>query len=146
VTYHRDINAYLRVEEVGDARLRATVAAIDAAIARSRLDADFLLFRGIDAAVARQLVAAGLRPGSVLSDAAYMSTSPKLLTARTFASWPERGLILRMRTPRGTIALDASPYSAFAAEQEVLLPRDIGIRILADADASGVMDAEVLIG
>lgn len=71
-----------------------------------------------------------------------MSTSPLLLTAQIFSAWPPGGAILRIAVRSGMRGIDMTAFSQNPDEQEMLLPRGVGLRIVAVAGA--MIEAEAI--
>lgn len=141
--YHAHVNGCLRGEEAYDETARATTAALDSAVAKSPLAADLELFRGVDGDVASYMIAVGLHAGSILENDGFLSTSADPIAARLFAMFPPGGMVLRIRAPAGTLALDMSGLSNYPAEREFLLPRGSRLRVVAYDAAAGILDTEV---
>ena len=139
---HRRLNACLRGEEAIDDEIKAVIALLDRAIAKSGVSGDLQLYRGVDGDVASWL-APSLRAGVTLRDDAYMSTSASIGGASIFSSWPP-GLIFRIRLPAGARALDMRRFSAYPDEHEFLLPRGTELRILG-FDGARTIDADVVL-
>lgn len=135
---YRVINGGLRIGQPDHPAIRDTVRDLDSAIAKSRLDADAVLYRGI-------IVEAGTeyRVGDTFSDKAYTSTSSDKAVGDAFTkkareigkeNWqPVR---VEFEMPKGSQALNAVDMfdvagrkSGYTHEREFLLPRDAAFTI-----------------
>jgi len=142
-SYHALVNACLRGEEACGAGVLATIAALDSALVKSPLAVDVELFRGVDGDVASYMTAAGLYVGSVLENDGFVSTSADASAALLFAIFPPGGLLLRIRAPAGTLALDMAGLSDYPDEREFLLPRGTRLRVVAYDEVARILDTEV---
>ena len=122
--------------------LGLSIAALDSAVAKAITTAALTVYRGYPKALGDYLRSTDLRVGSVLSDAALLSTSRSDEVAKRFADWPE-GLMVRIFIRAGSKALDVAPYSMHPDEEEILLPRGTRLRIVG-YDGANVLDAEVI--
>ncbi|MDB5679005.1 ADP-ribosyltransferase [Sphingomonas bacterium] len=141
--YH-SINAALRGDESETPKLRTQIALIDSALAKSMTSSDLILFRGVDGDAAALLIASGLRAGAILRDPAFVSTSLSRTVALRFAAFPPGGLMYQITVPAGSIALDATPYSQYATEQEYILPRDCAMRVIGVNAATRTIELELV--
>jgi hypothetical protein len=136
------LNACLRNGSEPDANLAGYLEAIDRAVAKSAVSEETIVYRGYPKWYFDFLKRGGLGVGSVLYDDAFMSTSKAKQAAEIFAEWPD-GLMVRIRIPAGSKGLDVTPYSQSPEEQEILLPRGTGLRIMGYDDTTRILDAEV---
>lgn len=141
--YHARVNGCLGGEEDFDDAIRATVAALDSAIAKSRLAGDLVLFRSVGGKVASYMLMAGVRAGSILENDGFVSTSADPVAVRLFASLPPGGLIVRIHVPAGTLALDMTEMSEYPQEREFLLPRGTRLRVLSYDNVARILDTEI---
>lgn len=102
-------NAHADVRDLLDAAIESTEGLPEAG----------MVFRGTKVKFSRQL-----KPGAVLEDNGFMSTSSSRAQANNFAAF-SKGDIFEIVLPRGTKALDINEAagSGFGSEREVLLPR-----------------------
>lgn len=101
---------------------------LDALLARAVLPQPIRVWRGIKAAYANAVLR-GSRPGRLIVDEAFFSTSRQAASARKFAGID--GLVFELVLPAGTRALDVSRVSAMGDQEgEVLLPRGSRFRVL----------------
>jgi len=139
---HQDINHYLRTEEVRTKHSDPPKAMIDSKRnylneSVSRIDSAMTPLSN-DIEVVRVLRGEGPsrhRVGSVITDKAYMSTStdPNFATKWRYSVADDEaptGLVLRLKVPAGTKALDISKTSASYGENELLLQRGLSYRVM----------------
>ncbi len=122
------INESLRHGWELSGRVRAAVAALDAAMRKYRLPENVVLYRGFALPEDHPLTRLGV--GDRFVDNGYLSTSCNRATANEFVrknldSITPVGIVLVVEAPKGTPALpiDAAYTAVFAKEEEVLLPR-----------------------
>lgn len=115
-----DMNRSLRKGTFGDRSRHAEIRdGIDAAFERvDPVQEPALVFRGAKVKFANRL-----RPGAVIEDPGYMSTSPSRAVADGFAKFGSD--IFEITMPKGTKAIDINEAagSGYGFEREVLLPR-----------------------
>lgn len=125
----QEINASLRgVEHKGQQtikadRIAAVVGHLDAALAKVRIQDPVVTYRG---AAGRPDVMA-MKPGDVIHDKAYVSTSIDKNVAHEFASNADNGVVFSITSPAGT-KIGAIP-SQFSSEKEMLLGRGVAMRL-----------------
>nr|MBP9863236.1 hypothetical protein [Kofleriaceae bacterium] len=126
------INADLRA-----GRVPQEAKSIDAAIS-SPIDRDVVVFRGLKGA----RFSDRLSVGDEIADRAYMSTSAIMEGAEGFSAG---GGVLRIHVPKGT-KMGAVADSAMDHERELLLPRNVKLRVskISEVDGVPVVDARVV--
>ena len=137
------VNDCLRGDDDSDDAVERTIAALDSAIAKAISSEDMTVYRGYDTRVASYLSNHVLKLGSVVTEPAFTSTSRTEIRARAFAEWPD-GLVVRIKIPAGSNALDVSPYSVNPDEDEILLPRGSSLKVVGYDKLTKVIDAEVV--
>lgn len=113
---------------------------IDAVMKRSRMTEDTIVYRGMTGAIAKQIRQA--KPGSIVRDAGYTSTS--LYSSVANGSFGYDGVVMKLLLPKGNSAyiMNGRGASLFPGEHEVLLPR--GSRFKIRKVEGNVVTAEVL--
>lgn len=107
--------------------MAAKVKALDSAIAKSTLEKDLTLYRGIPASAAKSMFPGGVvQTGQVVSDKGFSSTSLRQEVAHNFS----KGVVLHINAPKGSKALDVRHLSQHSGEDEVVLPRDAKLRVV----------------
>lgn len=129
-THYQSVNLAARSGDAGTT-VAKEIALLDSAIAKERLAADLILYRGLRAAVTE---AENLPVGTIISDPGFSSTSASEYVGAKFASWAEehsdQPILLRIIAPKGANALHLHPQRSFLPmEHEVLLPRGARLRI-----------------
>lgn len=104
-----------RIEESYDTEL------LDDAISVSRLKDEVTVYRGFSTRVFDDL-----KPGAILEDRGYVSTSYDKRMAQEFALTR----LVTIHLPKGANALPISQYSQFPDEMEVLLPRGSKFKVI----------------
>jgi hypothetical protein len=145
--YH-PINEHLRGKRANlSPENKRIVHDLDNAIEHSKLTENTTLFRG---QVMTPSEAAALKPGSVIHDKGYMSTSGSMATANAYTwattSRKSAPVITKIRAPQGTSALPVSKYSRAESENEVLLPRGSSLKIVSSEKRNGTyfLEAEIV--
>lgn len=128
-----DVNEALRGQRALAPVTEDLIEQLDGVLARSALDADMTLYRGI------QDRFDGLDVGAEFTDAAFVSTSMDEVTAVSMFADAEvvresgefvESVVIRLEVPRGTNALRLDSANEFyAREKEVLLRRGARFRI-----------------
>lgn len=122
------INEGLRAGEHQQSRdLMNSVALIDSAVAKSVLQSDTVVYRGVGFNEFQAHLET-LKTGEAITDAAFMSTSDSLETAAKFSGGP--ATVLEIRLPAGSRALYVEEFSANKGEEEneYVLPRGTTLR------------------
>lgn len=110
------------------------VNAMDAAIARSTLPEEAILWRGMSHDP-------GLKRGDSFGDSAFVSTSADRGIAEEFA---KGGVLFSIKAPKGAHAADMEGLSpSYGSESEILLPRNSQFRVTGRRRAGGVTVYEV---
>lgn len=133
------VNESLRSGKTGDRRL---VEALDSAIAKSRVPTETVVYRGIQEG---RDPLAKFKPGSVITDRGYVSTTGTRKVAEEYADGEgETHILMRIRVPAGHPA--APIPSRLSEEDEYLLPRNSKFRIVGATKEgnSTIVDAEAL--
>lgn len=126
-TGYISLNKKLRSEaNVGQGKVGKTIAALDAAIAKSPpLAKSMTLYRGVPSKRFNDI-----KPGSIIADKAYISTSSREQEGYTFSS--EGGALLVISAPKGTRAAVVDDVDTVKTknESEYLLPRGTKFKVL----------------
>ena len=133
----RPINQFLRTGE-GSTEVAQQVKAIDDVLAKSPLSDDAELWRGVqafDEDMADRVTSGEGLVGYEWADDGFTSTTARRRFAETegngpsYAGTPGPGIVMRILAPKGTgsVQLSTDTYEA-----EVLLPRDLRFRVVAD--------------
>ena len=136
------INGCLRNDLPCSAGTLQLIRLIDSAIAKHPLPRALILYRGVKGQAALDIRAAGVRRGVILADSAFTSCS-RVDSEAAFFAQPPPGTIMRISAPAGTPALPVESYSQFLKEREILLPRNMRIRILDYEAATGQVICEI---
>jgi SPP1 gp7 family putative phage head morphogenesis protein len=126
---YRRINGFLRGEVEGTPDLQRRVAALDRALAKSRLAEDVLVERGVIGAYARKLAESNLRPGSIIKEPGYLSTSKEGAVARNFGEGSD-GVLMVVYARKGQRGLDVSTVSSVKSESEILFGRGSRLKVV----------------
>lgn len=142
-TEFQSINGALRGDEgkslddaliLSERPVSEAVADLDATIARSVIPEDVLLYRGVrprDGFDARTL-----KPGDVIQEPAYTSTSLSEMDAARFQG--NHGVIFEIEAPAGQQGLFINPLiGEVVGESEILLPRGLSFRVLSMSEDRG---------
>lgn len=125
------------------AAAKVSVRSIDAALNKASLPQDTIVYRGTQ--LPKGIASPEDLVGREFDNPAYQSTTADYRTAQSFAG-PE-GVVLELRLPKGSKALDMSPWEgAGNAEGEILLPRGKRLKITRarKEGLATVLSAEVL--
>lgn len=146
------INGNLRRGSVSEF-LGRTVDRIDAVMTRSALRRDVLVWRGMqDAGRLFGDRLGGNLAGFEWRELGYVSTSANRAVARQFMVDNGSRVLMRVLVPRGTQAVQLSPWSefAFGSQSELLLRRGLRLRVVRDRGVSSqgyrLVDVEVVPG
>jgi len=105
---------------------------IDAAIAKSQTTKEMVVVRGVSAGAFNHLIkssgGAELKPGAIITDKGYMSTTRKAGVAAGFAG--TNGYGLKITVPKGASLMPVKSISQHAGEDEFLLPRNSRLRVI----------------
>lgn len=112
------LNRALRAGQPMTAAQATLAAHLDAAIRKSKITQDTTTYRGI--ANPAKFFGENVTVGTVIIDNGFVSTSKNHSIAESFGS---SGLVAKIKLPKGSSALDATPMSLHSSEKEVLLPR-----------------------
>lgn len=139
----RPINGALRGEFVTD-KAKAQATALRDAIAQAEpVRVDMVTYRGLDMESA---ALSSLKPGQLLNDAAFMSTTADARIAVGFAENEARPVLFRIRVPTGTQAIAAGHGDNMTGE--LLLQCNTTLKVLGRSNPmSGmpVYDVEVML-
>jgi len=138
------INTALRSGEGMDDKIAATIDLLDSAIAKSTTPTNLVVYRGVGENYARVLKQRELREGDSIVERGFLSTSISVDVARGFLGRRGGGLLLKIRVPAGSNALDMLPYSRHPEEQEILLPRGAELRAVGYDASSDALEFEVV--
>ena len=137
---YESINNALR--KGGAGQHAKTVAALDSAIARTSIPEDVTAFRGVRAGKLPD----DLKPGAVLQDNAYVSTSLNRAVGEKFA----HHTLMEIKVPKGSkgAAFDAVFEGGNRGENELMLPRGSKFKVTGVAMRNGkrVVTAELIHG
>jgi hypothetical protein len=142
------INNTLRQQGGVGAGIKGSVNSLDSAIAKNTLAQDTFVYRGVS-----KKVLAGAKPGAVITDKGYPSTSLDFSAAAHFAGIAEGGgVVTRIRVPKGRKAGAVDGLNKkYPDENEVLLPRGTRFKVVGKSKVSGagglrrtVIDLEVI--
>lgn len=141
-TLSNKINGMLRsASSLGD--LAKTVNHLDAALAKSALSEELVVYRGVDEAFAHELESRGLREGVIITDSGFLSTSTRKDIAAGFLGQEGGGMLLKIRIRVGSKALRARPYSESPGEDEILLSRDAELCVVGYDVGTDVLELEL---
>jgi hypothetical protein len=123
---YKAINNSLRSKNPN--RFQKEVSLIESAIDKApSIDKDIIVYRGVSGDFGEILLSS--KPGQIIEDPAFMSTSSNLTTAKDMA---EGKAVIELSVPKGTKALwtdELRDISASADESELLFPRNTKIVI-----------------
>jgi hypothetical protein len=95
---------------------------LDSLISRNVLSEDQNLFRWTKSSLLKDV-----QVGSVMRDKAYLSTSRSATVTSHLGD-----VVIKIRAPKGTKGVDVNKYSQhtrYSWEQEILLPRNVGLKV-----------------
>lgn len=149
--YYRNINSQLRDGETLIEDWLKMAQDMDSALAKGTVDRDVLAYRGMDA----RFLPEALTPGTVFSDAAYVSTSLGTAIGDQFMRWAreEEGaqpILVDIAVPRGSHAAYMpliNDIAYYHREYELLLPRGSQFRVTrawADEDGNQRLSVELV--
>lgn len=139
------INADLRGDDAGDPHIWRDINVLQRILGGASLPQDLIVYRGVDRSYADHLHASGINRDDIIQDRAFLSTTADRTVARRFIGFEPDGLLLRIKLPKGSKALDVSPYSSNAEEREVLLLCDTQLRVVGYDEEEDVLDLEALL-
>ena len=123
------INKSLRRSEI-DEKTSAQINAIDSVLSLTKTDRDLTLYRGIDLAIgtASQRNISDFQVGQIVTDKGFVSASLDREAIEQFVGKGE-SVIMSITLPKGRQALFMSERPGRFAEKEVLLPRNLPMRV-----------------
>lgn len=141
---YRAINEGLRFGDAPTEQVRL----MDAAFARSRLPDAMVLYRALINDYPKLLRNAGLDPGDILPELAFLSTSTERRVALDWRAKDDdgTGIFMIVRVPAGIGALDVVPIALIKSEREVLLQRGLNWRVLRWNPDEGELEVEIVGG
>ena len=142
-TAYRAINDYLRTNGSGDQTIEQQVLHLDRVLSNNPTPAALIVYRGIGEALATQLARRGLAAGDIIQDMGYLSTSRRQDIASAFMR-DGSGMLLAIRVPVATNALDIATFSAYPNEEEVLLARNAQLRVTGYDSVGDILELELL--
>lgn len=104
-------------------RIQKHIGTLDGLMARQSWAQETEVFRGFHSPGVE-----GLKPGAVLHDKGFTSTSRSRTVASEFGGG--NGYIMHIRLPKGSKAIDISKYSMDPFEEEILLARGSKFRVV----------------
>ncbi|NBB17039.1 hypothetical protein GVN21_16860 [Caulobacter sp. SLTY] len=138
-----DINSWLRFGEGDEDEVAPLIAGLDDLLADRRLPRDQVVWRGLPAVVFEGV---SIRPGDIVEDLGFMSTSTRQAEAQRFADGYPDGILLQIRARAGTVALDISRISgAGTAEYEVLFARGTRLKVVDFEQSNRTLTLETVV-
>lgn len=126
-----DINNRLRGEKVSSVadttKIDKTVRVLDKVIDQNEIPTDVEVFRGIklvDQENFEPIPGLEFKPGQVIEDKSFSSTSTTSILARRFAGRADEGAVMMINLPKGTKAIFRD-----SSESEIILKRNQKIRV-----------------
>lgn len=129
---------------IDDAKARAILADTDTALAKAKLPAATVVYRGAGP-IARLGVDLSNPVGTVIRDKGFLSTSLTPKVAHAFTRGADSA-ILRITAPKGSPGISMTGLSSIPREREVLFARGASLRITGaskDPEGRRVLDAEL---
>ncbi len=119
----------------------AQIELIDQAISQARPDSSRTVYRGIKAVAVRELARKyTVRAGTRISFAEFLSTSRDWDVAESFrGSIDTKGLLLAISYPDRTAALDMLEFANYPDEEELLLARNLSLRVVSLDTTQGLL-------
>jgi phage-related protein (TIGR01555 family) len=126
---YANINSELRGTESFGGKYDETVKNLDSLLAKSRTSEEQTVYRGVkeDAVKAWHGL---LKPGSVITDAGFASTTLDEDVAKSFSEETPKSAMMVIKIPAGTHALNISKLGGVPFEAEVLVHRNSSYRVL----------------
>lgn len=140
---YRAINSYLREGGSAEPILEQRIGHLDRVLANNPTPVSLVVYRGVGEAFAAELVARGLAVGDIIQDKGFLSTSRLQDVAATFMHDSD-GMLLAIRIPAESKALDIAALSAYPGEAEVLLARDARLRVVGYDAVADILELELL--
>jgi hypothetical protein len=114
---YKAVGETLRQSVSSDRRTVDYIVSLNKALQKAKLHSPITLFRGINGDYAKEL--SRLKPGAVIEEPSFSSTTPSEKGALSFAK--EGGVILQVEAPAGLPALDLGAGLFTIDEDEILL-------------------------
>lgn len=121
---YKAIGESLRQGASGDRRMVDYIVSLNAALQKAKLHSPITLFRGLNGDYAEQL--SRLRPGDIIQETSFSSTTPSEKGALGFAK--RNGVILQVEAPAGLPALDLGA-SLFSIDEDEILLRESAFEV-----------------
>lgn len=144
---YRAINAHLRGGKPIDDENRRHMDTLDAVLDEARTTESQVVYRGLGSLAVQQLFGADLaaKKGQILVDKGFLSTSSSEAVARQFVNInPAKNVLLAIKVPVGSKALDVSKYSDMPEEKETLIARDARLKVVKFDKKSRRLEVEML--
>jgi hypothetical protein len=124
---YEPINKALRNPKTGAQESKSPlIQKLDAAINRSSLKEDTIVYRGLSSLASLGITAENA-VGTMIKDPAYMSTSLSDKLASNYAGM--EGSVLKITAPKGSKGASMAKITRYPKEHEVLFARGSGIKI-----------------
>ena len=111
-------------------------------LGRAELPTDMVLYRRISGEAARVMFPGGVRPGTVVIDAGFLSSSRDPEVATRFQAGDPDAMVMVILARAGIRGLDVSAWSATPHEHEVLFARGLVLRVLDYDDETRTLTVE----
>jgi len=141
---YRQVNGHLRGGQPATPEVLAQIAKIDSVLDSASLPQAMTVYRGAGSLQAKEFSAKGLRKGSVITDAGFLSTSTNRAVASNFAGASRSSILMEIRAPKGVKALNISHFSDSPGENEVLFARSTRMKVVSFNSSKRVLVVEVL--
>lgn len=137
------VNRHLRGVRPGGAAVETQVATLDAALEGAELGEGATVYRGILGSGGRALEQVGLRPGSVIVERGFLSTSRSRSVAGAFSEGSRDGILMSITAGPQARAIDIASLAEFG-EREVLFARNQRLRVVKWDRRSRLLEVELL--
>lgn len=130
---YKEINRYLddpsKVSPLAESEYKSRVRTLDAAINKSSLVDDTVVYRGIQSKYMSENAEKFV--GRTVNAPTYLSTTTKLSVAQDFAGFSDKAVILRIKAPKGmkSVAMAKFETTNNAGEKELLFGRGHNVKI-----------------
>lgn len=135
----RNLNGALR--EYRPEKVADQLRVFEGLFARVSLDQDMIVWRGVNAKVAKAMRRLGLRPGRDFIDAGFVSSTKIKAVALEKAG--DGGLLMVIHLRKGSKALSIEEFTAYPDEAEILVTHGSIMRIIRYDAEAGILELEL---
>ena len=144
---YREINGHLRGGKAISETAREHLKQLDDVLGNASTPEARTVYRGLGSLAVRQLLGPALtaKKGQIITDAGFPSTSAVENIARQFVQInPGKNILMSIKMPAGSRALDVSQYSDNSSERETLIARNARYKVVKFDPKRRLLEVELM--